>query len=95
MNLKTRLAKLEACNAPHTRSIAIVRQLIGARDGKPVELPVSGWKLGVKPESLSIMRTEGESEAALQARAIQAAHATSPSNVVRLISLVDRQVEEA
>ena len=93
MNLKTRLAKLEASSAPQTRPIAILRQLIGARHGKPVELPVSGWRLAVKPEPFSIMRAEGESDAALQERAIQAAHATSPSNIVRLISIVDQQVE--
>jgi hypothetical protein len=90
-NLRARLAKLEAVSTRHAEPIAILRSIVAAVNGKPVARQVRGWSFGQDEKRATVMRLEGESDLDLEVRATQVAFkAASGSNVVRLLSIVDK-----
>lgn len=91
MNLKTRLAKLEAMNVLNEKPMVILRTMVAAMNGKPVARPIRGWALGQGDQQSAVMRLEGESDLDLETRATRLAFEATPGGkVVRLKSLVDR-----
>lgn len=91
MNLKTRLAKLEAVNVLNEKPMAILRTIVAAMNGKPLARPIRGWTFGKGEQQSVVMRLESESDLDLEARATRIAFEDAPnSKVVRLKSIVDR-----
>lgn len=70
--IKTRLAKLEAhYSEPDNRPVAVFIKVVDGRKGSQEESPILGWSF--KDGTHKVMRVSGETDQALQQRAIEKA----------------------
>lgn len=87
--LQERVERMELKTSPQHGVNTIFVAFLGADNGKPVELPIMGWRFTRNKETVDVFRLEEETDEDLEKRAETIARQHLPDrNVVMLTQII-------